>query len=164
MNTVAVLRLLAISSLLVVAGGCGREENTSVAEHCAAPAAPPAAVATVDAVLTQRGGEWLVVNYWAEWCKPCLEEIPQLNAFARAHDRVRVLMVNYDGVTGEQLRAQAARLGIATAVVESDPAPQLGIGRPQVLPTTYVVGPDGKLHDTLIGPQTVASLDAAIGC
>ena len=24
-------------------------------------------------------GQWVLVNYWAEWCKPCLEEIPELN-------------------------------------------------------------------------------------
>ena len=30
-------------------------------------------------------GQWLVINYWAEWCGPCRTEIPELNALARQH-------------------------------------------------------------------------------
>jgi thiol-disulfide isomerase/thioredoxin len=104
------------------------------------------------------------VNYWAEWCKPCLEEIPQLQAFAAQHaERARVVMVNFDGATGPELQAQAARFGITLPLVEADPAQRLGAARPQVLPTTLVIAPDGALRATLLGPQTVASLAAATG-
>ena len=58
-------------------------------------------------------GRWVLVNYWAEWCKPCLEEIPELNELDKAPD-ISVLGVNFDGVTGpalEQLGLQETRLG-----------------------------------------------------
>ncbi|MFM7274872.1 MAG: TlpA disulfide reductase family protein [Gammaproteobacteria bacterium] len=113
--------------------------------------------------LAQAPGEWLLINYWAEWCKPCLEEIPELNAFSREHaGKARVLMVNYDGVAGEELAAQARTLGIETPLLEVDPSARFGFARPQVLPATFVIGPDGKARQTLLGPQTVASLQAAI--
>lgn len=103
-----------------------------------------------------------MINYWAEWCKPCIEEIPELNEFARLNAmRARVLMVNYDGARGDALREQARRLGITTTLLESDPAARFGYPRPQALPTTFVIDPDGKLRATLLGPQTVASLGAA---
>jgi len=51
-------------------------------------------------------GRYLVVNYWATWCAPCIREIPELNAFAdEFHDRVAVWGVNFDAPEGaEQLR------------------------------------------------------------
>lgn len=113
--------------------------------------------------LAQAPGEWLLINYWAEWCKPCIEEIPELNAFAREHaGKARVLMVNYDGVAGEELAAQARTLGIETPLFEGEPAGRFGYERPKVLPATFVIAPDGKPRQTLLGPQTVASLKAAI--
>jgi thiol-disulfide isomerase/thioredoxin len=145
-------RLAALCTVVLALGGCGRES-----------AAPPAPLAPAADPLVQARDEWLLINYWAEWCKPCLEEIPELNAFAREHaTRARVLMVNYDGVQGAQLLAQAKRLGIETTLLDSDPAARFGYQRPQVLPVTYVIAPAGRVHGTLIGPQTGETLLAAI--
>ncbi len=113
--------------------------------------------------LAQPDGEWLFVNYWAEWCKPCTEESPQLHDFHREHaGKARVVMVNFDGVSGAALQEQAKALGIETALFEGDAATRFGFEKPQVLPSTYVIGPDGKLRQTLIGPQTTATLGAAM--
>lgn len=110
-------------------------------------------------------GQWLLVNYWAEWCRPCIEEIPELAAFAAANtERARVLLVNFDDVKEPELSAQATRLGIPIALLlEHDPARELGLERPQVLPSTFVIAPDGTLRATLRGAQTAAKLTAAIG-
>ena len=49
-------------------------------------------------------GQWLLINYWAEWCGPCRKEIPELNRLAQhPQAAVQVLGVNYDGVQGEAL-------------------------------------------------------------
>ncbi len=142
----ALFRILRISGLLLacllLAAGCARE-----------PADP----------LAQAGGEWLFINYWAEWCKPCIEEIPQLNGFHREQaGKARVVMVNFDGASGAGLRQQAQTLGIETTLYEGDPSTRFGFEKPQVLPSTYVIGPDGTLRQTLIGPQTTATLSAAM--
>jgi thiol-disulfide isomerase/thioredoxin len=138
--------LLRASALMfacaVLAAGCAREN--------ADPLAQPA-------------GEWLFVNYWAEWCKPCTEEIPELNAFHREQaGKARVVMVNFDGVSGTALQEQAKALGIETALFEGDAATRFGFEKPQVLPSTYVIGPDGTLRQTLLGPQTTVTLAAAM--
>ena len=106
-------------------------------------------------------GQWLLVNYWAEWCKPCIEEIPELNELDHARTDVSVLGVNFEGATGAELAGKEERLGIAFPTIE-DPAAELGIDRPAVLPTTLLVNPQGELVDTLIGPQTTATLQEAI--
>lgn len=104
-------------------------------------------------------GQWRVINYWAIWCAPCREEIPELNALDRDTELL-VYAVNYDGKKGAELRSQAAELGIAFALLEEDPGAELGIEKPRVLPTTLLVTPQGQVSDTLVGPQTRDSLTA----
>lgn len=106
-------------------------------------------------------GEWRLINYWAIWCKPCREEIPALNAL---HERpgVSVLGFNFDRKQGDELAQQIADLGIEFPQLDFDPGPLLSVPRPNGLPITVVVAPDGRVVDTLLGPQTEASLLAAI--
>lgn len=105
-------------------------------------------------------GSWVVVNYWAEWCKPCIKEVPELNAL-HTRDDVTVLGVNFDGEEGDALAAQIEKLAIAFPTLPEDPATPLGIDRPAVLPTSLVISPEGDLIATLVGPQTLETLLAA---
>jgi len=107
-------------------------------------------------------GQWLYVNYWAEWCAPCLEEIPELNAFPRADNGAEVLGINFDQVVSALMAAQAEGLQIAFPLALGDPAALLGIQAPEVLPSTYVFDPQGSLVTVLVGPQDEASLLAGL--
>jgi thiol-disulfide isomerase/thioredoxin len=119
---------------------------------------------TADPVdLDQLRGQWVVINYWAQWCKPCIREIPELNHLDRQYRHVTVLGVNYDGATGRELELQLEKLGIEFATLPGDPARQLGVPRPVVLPTTLILDQQGQLHATLVGPQTLESLAQATG-
>jgi thiol-disulfide isomerase/thioredoxin len=109
-------------------------------------------------------GRWMLINYWAAWCEPCIKEIPELNRFNQQYAKqAAVFTVNFDGVKGAELQQQAAKLKFAVPVLLDDPAMLLGYKRPEALPSTFVFGPDGKLKKVLQGEQTVASLAAAIG-
>ncbi len=119
--------------------------------------------ATTDSTrLADLRGRWAVVNYWAEWCTPCIAEIPELNALATAYPELAVAGVNFDGATGDELAQQLAKLGVAFPTLAQDPSPALGIARPAVLPTTLIIDPEGRLVETLIGPQTLDSLTEAV--
>jgi thiol-disulfide isomerase/thioredoxin len=131
---------------------------------CSGELAPSAdSSAKPDSTAPGPRGEWVLINYWAEWCAPCIKEIPELNAIGQLYSDVAVLGVNFDGAAGEELRQQIDELGVAFPTLDSDPADAMGLSRPQVLPTTLVVDPAGRLVDTLVGPQTIASLAAAMG-
>lgn len=140
------MKYLIYCSLLLSLLACSEPHNT----------APPPR-------LEELRGQWVVINYWAQWCKPCIEEIPQLNALDSTYAEVTVLGVNYDGATGAELEQQRQQLGVEFASLEADPSEALGVSRPVVLPTTFIVGPDGKLETTLIGPQTLQTLALATG-
>ncbi len=107
-------------------------------------------------------GQWVLVNYWAEWCAPCLEEIPELNHLDTAPD-ITVLGVNFDGIEGEALQELGQRMGIEFTMLAKDPGPEFGWKMPVGLPATFIVDPSGNLVETRFGPQTEEDIRTLIG-
>lgn len=105
--------------------------------------------------------QWQVLNFWASWCEPCREEIPELNALA-SDGKVRVLGVDFDNSQGVSLADKVSALGIRFTVLQQSPLPVLGAPPPQVLPATYILTPEGQVVDKLFGSQTKASLEQRI--
>ena len=98
-----------------------------------------------------RGG-WLLINYWAIWCKPCIEEIPELNALNNDKG-YQVLGFNFDRESGERLEKQVRELEIEFPLLQHDPAQLFEQPQPPALPATLVVSPEGEFHSWLMGPQ-----------
>jgi thiol-disulfide isomerase/thioredoxin len=104
-------------------------------------------------------GKYLIVNYWATWCAPCIKEIPELNALAEEFpDQLSLWGVNFDEPDGEEQVKQVAKMKIAFPVFRDSPNVALGIEAPEVLPTTLIFDPKGILIATLVGPQSRESL------
>jgi thiol-disulfide isomerase/thioredoxin len=103
-------------------------------------------------------GQWLVINYWAEWCAPCRKEIPELNALTERIDNVRVLGVNFDGLQGDALLRAADGMGIGFTVLANNPAEHFGLEPSGVLPATYLVDERGQVRARLLGEQTADGL------
>jgi len=103
-------------------------------------------------------GSYLVINYWAIWCGPCIKEIPELVALDENHDDIVVFGVNFDQPGPQMMAEQIADLEITFPVYDHDPHARFGIEKPEVLPTTLIISPDGTLKDVLVGPQTEATL------
>ena len=148
---VVLLRGFVMSLLLAVSVGCAPEETDQVAT-----------ISGTSTALT--GTDWMVVNYWAEWCGPCRHEIPELNdldgdsAGTEPGLSVKVLGVNYDGLRDQKLKDVSARMGIEFAVLIEDPGQRWGQQAPTVLPSTYIIAPGGDFVETLVGPQTRAGI------
>ncbi len=108
-------------------------------------------------------GKVVLINYWAEWCRPCRIEIPELNHFAQQYpDSVRVLSVNFDGVEGEALLGQVQALGIEFDTLLQDPRYNLAVPASGGLPETIVLNRSGEVQEVLLGPQTLKSLEAIL--
>lgn len=112
----------------------------------------------------QLEGQWLIINYWAEWCAPCRVEIPELNSLANELDGrpVTVLGVNFDGLQGEALKKAAQDMGIAFTVLALDPAERYQLPRNEALPVTYIIDDQGQLRERLLGEQTAEGLKARL--
>ena len=101
----------------------------------------------------QLAGKFLVVNYWAQWCAPCRQELPELNRLARDFPQALIIGIDFDAAEGEALRVAAEKMGIEFRVMGHDFAADLGLEKPRVLPTTYILDGNGELVHTLQGPQ-----------
>lgn len=109
-------------------------------------------------------GGYVIVNYFAEWCAPCLRELPELNEFHEEHaGEVTLLGVSFDPLTNAQLAALKEKHQIEFPLVQTEPAPVLPFERPKMLPATYIVKPDGSVEGPLLGEQTIDSLKQATG-
>ncbi|KAA0981900.1 TlpA family protein disulfide reductase [Pseudomonas sp. ANT_J12] len=108
--------------------------------------------------------QWLVLNYWAEWCGPCRTEIPQLNALAEElkGKKIGVFGVNFDNVQGEELKSASEKLGIKFTVLAQDPAELFDLPRSEALPVTYIIDNKGKVREQLMGEQTAAGVMAKL--
>ncbi|GIZ13236.1 TlpA disulfide reductase family protein [Pseudomonas sp. NCCP-436] len=105
-------------------------------------------------------GQWLIINYWAQWCAPCRTEIPELNILSEElrGEPVKVIGVNFDGLQGEALLRAVKDFDIRFTVLAEDPAVRLGLPHNEVLPVTYIVDQQGRLRERLLGEQTAVGL------
>ncbi|OHC33899.1 MAG: peroxiredoxin [Pseudomonadales bacterium RIFCSPLOWO2_12_59_9] len=112
----------------------------------------------------QLEGQWLLINYWAQWCGPCRGEIAELNKLAQqsSAQSVTVLGVNFDQLQGAELSKASAELGINYRVLAQDPAARWQLPRSEVLPVTYIIDAQGQLRERLLGEQTAAGLTARL--
>lgn len=96
--------------------------------------------------LSDLKGKWVVVNFWATWCAPCVKEIPEIAVFAREHAAtVRVLGVALDWDDEKQVMAFARKVGHAYPLILGTEASERAFGRMKGLPTTVVFDPAGKV-------------------
>tara|TARA_Y100001970_G_scaffold198257_1_gene241199 strand:+ start:68 stop:532 length:465 start_codon:yes stop_codon:yes gene_type:complete len=108
-------------------------------------------------------GKWLVVNYWADWCPPCIKEMPELESFySQNKNKALVLAYNFDRLEGDELRGQIVRFKVNVPSILTNPGLLFDWEAPPSLPATYILTPEGKLVETLIGPQTRESLEEII--
>jgi thiol-disulfide isomerase/thioredoxin len=92
-------------------------------------------------------GKWLLVNYWATWCPPCLEEIPDLvNLYDAHHDKdLMVIGVAVDYESTSEVAKYVDDMLMSYPIVLSNDKASGVKQQPEVLPTTYIYSPDGKL-------------------
>lgn len=100
-------------------------------------------------------GKWVLVNYWATWCPPCLEEIPDLIALhENKKNNLIVIGVAIDYRNAKQVTDFADSLLVNYPIVLGTPKVVNQIGPVQGLPTTYLYNPEGKMVAQQVGPIT----------
>ncbi|MET0504068.1 MAG: TlpA disulfide reductase family protein [Luteibacter sp.] len=144
--------------LVLLAGTCA----------AAAPAQVPSLqVTTLEGKsfdLAQHRGKWVVINWWATWCVPCIKELPEISAFVAAHkDKVVAIGLAFEDSDKADIVEFLKKRPAGFPIAQVDPVdPPKGFGPPLGLPNTYVIAPDGRVAREFLGPVTARDLDAII--
>ena len=109
--------------------------------------------------INDLNGNWILINYWADWCAPCIKEIPELNDFAAENKNVKVYTFNFDELEIDDLKPIAKRFNIKVPSLVTHPRDIWGIETPPAVPATYFINPNGEIAVSLFRPQTKDSLN-----
>jgi len=113
--------------------------------------------------LADHRGQWVVVNFWATWCAPCLKEMPELSALDAMREHVQVVGLAYEEIEADDMRAFLQKHPVVYPIAIVDTYdPPADFDTPVGLPMTYLIGPEGQVVEKILGPVTAGSLEALI--
>ena len=123
---------------------------------------------TKGVIFTEKNtrGKYLVINFWATWCTPCLKEIPAFVKFYEENsDHVEILGLDFEPVDLEIINDYVGRFSINYPIVlynENNDSEYSNFGEIIGMPTTQIYSPEGELLHTFMGEITIDDLSKFI--
>lgn len=106
-------------------------------------------------------GKVVLVNFWATWCPPCREEIPDLIALQKKYkDRLVIIGVSEDDIAVEEVKRFAEAHAMSYPIVMTTPDIRKQFTGIVALPTTFVIDRDGRLVQKHVGMLNAANTEA----
>ncbi|HYJ23294.1 MAG TPA: TlpA disulfide reductase family protein [Solirubrobacterales bacterium] len=161
-SAIAVLAVLAVVGLLTF--GLLSKGSSGIAVGEVAPASSlPRLEGGGNGSLADYRGRWVLVNFWASWCDPCVEEAPELEEFQQRHGDAGFTVLGIDSrdLSGDG-RAFVRRFGLTYPQLrDGDGAFAHDFGTTGV-PENYLVDPQGKVRLAVRGPVTGEYLEDVV--
>jgi thiol-disulfide isomerase/thioredoxin len=156
--TMSAIRLLATAALALACIAPAR---------AAMPSQPTLHVITLKGEkfdLAAQRGHWVIVNFWATWCVPCIKEMPDISRFVATHKNVRAIGLAYEDSEPADIKAFLAKHPVVYPIAQVTlDQPLKDFDTPRGLPTTSLIDPDGKVVQHRLGPVTATMLQQWIG-
>jgi peroxiredoxin len=158
-----IFRYLIVTALfMALVAGCGvagketADQKPAGKTAAAAPAGPDFALKDLngDVVrLSDLRGSVVIVDFWATWCPPCRQALPHLQAISNEYGGrgVKIVAIAMDDQGESVVRPFVAKNKLTFTVLLPDAQVDRAFGGVRSLPTTFVIGPDGKIFRKLVG-------------
>ena len=144
----------------------GNASQATPASAATTPELPTLKLQTVDGKpyeLAAHRGKWVVVNFWATWCAPCIKEMPELSELDKRREDVEVVGLAYEEIEPQAMHDFLKQRPVVYPVAILDVyAPPADFATPRGLPMTYLIAPDGKVAKQFLGPVTAREIETAI--
>lgn len=177
---------LLLGLLAITPPGIASDSNNSATHNAAHDATPIIATRPGDTMefelrdtdgqlhrLSDYRGQWVIINFQATWCGPCIREIPVFNDFYQKHRArgaavthetrkvsVTVLGINYEELDAAALKVFIQRHGIQYPVLLIGDQPLIPMEPLKGLPSTFLVSPQGELLDSWLGELEADTLES----
>lgn len=112
--------------------------------------------------LADYKGQWVLINFWATWCPPCLEEIPDLIALYESRDDVMVIGIAMDFADPKDVMEYVDAMSISYPTVLGSRSIAAQIEELSMLPSTYLFDPNGRPAARQIGLITREEIEKFI--
>lgn len=160
-------RVVTAGLLVFVAIRLGPQLGALVGVSLDPDPAPAFTVVTLDGDTVRSAdleGKVVVVNFWATWCMPCRLEMPSLQSLheRRQGDDVVVLGLSTDVGSDGPVRAFLQERGITYAVGRATQEHRRAFGGIPGIPTTFLIGRDGRVRHTVVGYFAPPAMNAAV--
>ncbi len=116
----------------------------------------------VQYTLSGLHGRWVLINFWAPWCPPCLEEMPDFSALQQQHQDMQVIGVAVMYRSREKVTDALNKLSISYPIVYGNEDTAADFGGLDGLPTSFLYSPSGQLVGQHQGILTKAEIEQAI--
>jgi thiol-disulfide isomerase/thioredoxin len=104
-------------------------------------------------------GKYTIINFFASWCDPCLDEIPELKKFSEKSTNTTVIGVALDDEKNVKKLVEDMKINYQVVLDNGKFSKNLGINS---IPTTLIVGPDLKIKKILFGEVSSERLEKAL--
>jgi len=112
--------------------------------------------------LSEYKNKWLLVNFWATWCAPCREEIPELNELAKTNKKIQLVGIAIDEIESVKQFLNKTPIHYDSLISNDMNGVEISksLGNEKgVLPFTVLITPDGKIQEAFYGKLDVESLN-----
>jgi thiol-disulfide isomerase/thioredoxin len=114
--------------------------------------------------LAEFKGKPVVLNFWATWCEPCRDEMPEMSELASAHPEISVLGLAIDDAAAVHEFVESTPVTYPLLIAENEGMPlaeTLGNNK-GVLPYTIIISADGEITHIFFGRVTRQMLQTAL--